>query len=143
MAGVSRGAGLGRFAFEDPQVERRFMAMPEPARGQLLALRDLIFEVAGTTPGVGRIQETLKWGQPAYLTPETKSGSTIRLGQPKGGGVAIYTHCQTTIMSDFQALFAGEFDFEGNRAVLLAAEGPVKADKLRLLIAAALTYHLR
>jgi hypothetical protein len=41
------------------------------------------------TPGVGALHETLKWGQPAYLTPETRSGTTLRLGVPKSGGYAI------------------------------------------------------
>lgn len=90
-------------AFADPNVERVFAAFPQGDQGCLLALRELIFEVAGRTEGVGEIQETLKWGQPAYLTPQTKSGSTIRLGIPKKGGFAIYTHCQTPSCRIFKA----------------------------------------
>ncbi|WP_227421470.1 DUF1801 domain-containing protein [Pacificispira spongiicola] len=125
--------------FQSPDVEAAFDAFPEPARGTLLALRALIFEVAAETPGVGAIEETLKWGQPAYLTPETKSGTTIRLGMPKTGGAALYTHCQTTVMSDFRALFPGEFTFDGNRAVLFDTSADI--EKLRMLIRHALTYH--
>ena len=125
--------------FQSSAVEAAFDAFPEPARSNLLDLRNLIFEIAAETPGVGAIKETLKWGQPAYLTPETKSGTTIRLGVPKTGGAAIYTHCQTTVMSDFRALFPGEFTFDGNRAVLF--DTAADAEKLRLLIRHALTYH--
>ena len=124
---------------QSPEVEAAFDAFPEPARSTLLELRNLIFEVAAETTGVGPIEETLKWGQPAYLTPETKSGTTIRLGLPKTGGAALYTHCQTTVMSDFRALFPGEFTFDGNRAVLF--DTAADAEKLRLLIRHALTYH--
>ena len=129
-------------AITDPQVAAAFAAFPEPARSGLLALRGLIFTVAATTPGVGPLHETLKWGQPAYLTPATRSGSTLRLGATKGG-YALYAHCQTTIIADFRAIFPDDFRYEGNRAVHFAAEQAAPLDKLALLVARALTYHLR
>lgn len=128
--------------FADPNVERVFADFPEDDQGGLLALRELIFEVARRTEGVGEIQETLKWGQPAYLTPQTKSGSTIRLGIPKQGGFAIYTHCQTTVMSDFQSIFPEAFEYEGNRAIHFHSGQILPLDRLELLIGRALTYHL-
>jgi len=39
----------------------------------------MIFDVAKKTPGVGKLEEDLRWGQPSYLTLETGSGSTIRI----------------------------------------------------------------
>lgn len=128
--------------FDDPNVERTFAAYPEQEQSALLKLRELIFEVAAQTEGVGAIFETLKWGQPAYLTPETKSGSTIRLGLPKQGGFAIYTHCRTTIMSEFQSIFPDEFVYEGNRAIHFQTGRNLPLDMLALLIKRALTYHL-
>ncbi|WP_299616744.1 DUF1801 domain-containing protein [Pelagibius sp.] len=127
--------------FRDRDVEARFAAFPTPARRGLLRLRGLIFETAAATPGVGAVEETLKWGQPAYLTPETKSGSTIRLGIPKQGGFALYAHCQTTIIADFRSLFPDEFVYDGNRAVLFDDGTALPREKLRLLIRSALTYH--
>ena len=129
--------------FADPNVEQVFATIPESERGGLLILRQLIFDVAAHTEGVGEIQETLKWGQPAYLTPQTKSGSTIRLGISKQGGFAIYTHCQTTIMSEFQNIFPTEFEYEGNRAIHFQSAQNLPLDSLKLLISRALTYHLR
>jgi hypothetical protein len=67
----------------DNAVEAVFSAYPRPVQAKLLALRRLIFNTAKATPGVGRLHETLKWGQPSYLTCETKSGSTIRIDQAK------------------------------------------------------------
>ena len=49
---------------------------PAALRDALLELRALILEVALETEAVGRLEETLKWGQPSYLTPATKSGTT-------------------------------------------------------------------
>ena len=129
--------------FKDPDVEAMFASFPEPARTGLLTLRSLIFETAETTLNVGALEETLKWGQPAYLTPETKSGSTIRLGLPKQGGFAIYVHCQTTILPDFRNMFPDDFVYEGNRAIHFKDGRALAPEKLRLLIQTALTYHLK
>ncbi|WP_299391616.1 DUF1801 domain-containing protein [Pelagibius sp.] len=108
-----------------------------------MTLRALIFETAAATPGVGTLEETLKWGQPAYLTPETRSGSTLRLGLPKNGGFALYVHCQTTIISDFRSFFPDAFAYDGNRAVRFDAGAALPREELTLLIRSALTYHLK
>src|SRR3982750_102276 len=78
-------------------VEAAFEAYPRPVKAKLLALRRLILDTAKATRGVGALEETLKWGQPSYLTPATKSGSTIRIDQvkPEPGQYAVYFHCQT------------------------------------------------
>ena len=129
--------------FRDSKVESIFACYPEKVRAGFLELRELIFETAKTTPGVGMIVETLKWGQPAYLTPESKSGSTIRLGLSKHGGFALYTHCQTTIMSDFQSIFPGDFTYERNRTVHFEDGRNLPLEQIKLLIVSALTYHLK
>lgn len=126
--------------FADPAVEARFAEVPEPARSGLLALRRLIFETA-EAEDAGPLQETLKWGQPAYLTAKTKSGSTIRIAPDRSGGYAIYAHCQTTIIPEFRSLFPDGFDYEGNRAIHFRADEAPPVDKLRLLVRHALTYH--
>ena len=75
--------------------------------------------------------------------PKTKSGSTIRLGVPKTGGFAIYTHCQTTLISDFQSLFPNDFTFESNRAIHFASSDDIRPNQLELFVKSALTYHLK
>lgn len=132
-----------RPAFENPAVAAAYEFFPAPQREGLLKLRTLIFETAAETPGVGTLEETLKWGQPAYLTPKTRSGSTIRLGLPKQGGFALYAHCQTTLIPDFRSLFPDEFDYEGNRAVHFKEGAALPLEPLRLLVRSALTYHLK
>ena len=127
---------------QNPRVAEVYAAYPAAERAGLMDLRRLIFETAAATKGVGSLEETLKWGQPAYLTSRTKSGTTIRLGLPKTGGFAIYMHCQTSVIADFQTLFSTGFTFDGNRAVLFAAGQELPKDPLRLLIRNALTYHL-
>jgi hypothetical protein len=126
------------------EVEAVFDAYPKPLKARLLALRRLIFATAKATPGVGALQETLKWGQPSYLTPESKSGSTIRIDRVKSAAsqYAIYFHCQTDLVETFRELYPTEFSYGGNRCMLLEATDKLPEAPLRHCIALALTYHL-
>lgn len=128
--------------YQDADVKAVFDEMPASARSGLLMLRELIFDEASNLPDVGSIQECLKWGQPAYVTVQPKTGSTLRLGLHKQGGFALFVHCQTTLMSDFLALFPNDFRVDGNRAILFEKK-PTKAEqkKLRPIIRSALLYH--
>ena len=132
-----------RVAFEVHEVAQVFGTYPPKAKKRLLALRELIFTTAATTHSVGKLEETLKWGEPAYLTPDSKSGSTIRIAwKPKSPSqYAIYFNCQTTLIETFKTLFPGELTFEGNRAIVFHVDDEVPKDTLAFCIAAALTYH--
>jgi hypothetical protein len=139
-----KSARKPRADFSDPAVSAVFSSYPKPINAKLLALRRLIFDTAKMTEGVGRLEETLKWGQPSYLTPETKSGSTIRIDQIKSAGnqYAIYFHCQTDLVETFRELYPSEFSYEGNRCILLDAAEKLPEPALRHCVALALTYHL-
>jgi len=138
------GAKKNRAALSDPGVDAVFDAYPKPLKAKLLALRRLIFDTAKTTKGVGTLHETLKWGQPSYLTPETKSGSTVRIDQVKSSRnqYAVYFHCQTDLVETFRELYPGEFSYGGNRSILLNAQDEIPDAALRHCVALALTYHL-
>jgi hypothetical protein len=115
-----------------------------PLKAKLLALRRLIFDTAQATKGVGVLQETLKWGQLSYLTPQTKSGSTIRIDRVKSTAnrYAVYFHCQTDLVETFRELYPTELNFGGNRSILLNAEHDIPEAALRHCVALALTSHL-
>jgi uncharacterized protein DUF1801 len=132
------------FTFNNPQVEAVFLNYPKKTRQKLLYIRELIFKTANEAQGVGRVEETLKWGQPSYLTPETKSGSTIRIDQLKSDKemYAIYFHCQTTLVDSFRELYSNIFKFEGNRCILFSIEDDVPEEELGHCLFLALTYHL-
>ncbi len=125
-------------------VEAVFEACPPPVRDRLLMLRRMILETAADTQGVGPLRETLKWGQPAYLTL-SGSGSTVRIDQVKAapGRCAMFFHCQTDLVETFRHLYPGAFTFSGNRALVFDADSEVPAAALRHCIALALTYHQR
>lgn len=117
-----------------------FDAVPDSAREGLLALRQMIFDVAEETPEAGPVTEDLRWGQPAYLT---KKGSTIRLGVPKDASFALYVHCQSRLIPAFRDGPGAGLRFEGNRAVLFDDVGELPGAPLQPLIRHALTYHLK
>jgi hypothetical protein len=61
--------------FGSAKVEAVFAAYPDNVRTKLPRRRELIFETAAATDGAGELEETLKWGQPSYLTTASKSGT--------------------------------------------------------------------
>ena len=141
--GKNNPVKAARAGFSDPAVDAVFSAYPGPIKAKLLALRRLIFDTARTTTGVGALQETLKWGQPSYLTAETRSGSTIRIDRVKSAAnqYAVYFHCQTDLVSTFRELYP-ELNYGGNRCILLDAADELPQATLRHCVALALTYHL-
>ena len=132
-------------AFSDSAVEAIFSGYPKALRTKLLALRRLILETAAATDGVGEIQETLKWGQPSYLTNATKSGSTIRIDRVKADDsrYAMYVHCQTDLVATFRELYPTQLTYGGNRSVIFEADEDIPEPELRHCVALALTYHKR
>ena len=131
--------------FEDPQVQAVFDTFPEEARNALMRVRQMIFDTAVKTDGVGSIDECLKWGEPSYITVKPRSGSTIRIGwkpdMPDHGNV--FFNCRTSLISDMRERYPEKFRFEGNRRLLFRLDEPLPKDALRHCFALALTYHKR
>jgi len=130
--------------FNNSEVEAVFNTYNTGLREKLLGLRQLIFATAAETKGVGSLEETLKWGQPSYLTRAPKSGSTIRIDAIKSmsGQYAMYFHCQTTLVETFREVYPDELTYEGCRAIVFNVNEIVAEKPLRHCIALALTYHL-
>ena len=93
---------------ENPNVAQVFNSYPEPMRTKMLRLRQIVFEAAAETEGVAAVEETLKWGEPSYLT---KGGSTIRMDWKRKSPhqYALYFNCNTSLVDTFKALYRGFF----------------------------------
>jgi len=132
-------------AFANADVAAVFRAYPAPLRARLLALRRLIFDTAAETDGVGPLDETLKWGQPSYLTAASRSGTTIRIDRVKAvpERYALYVPCQTTLIETFRAQYPDDLVYDGNRGVLFDADAELPEAIVRHCVALALTYHRR
>ena len=119
-----------------PEVRAAYDTMNIPARNRALALRELVLRVAGAEDIA--LEETLKWGEPAYLPG--RGGTTVRIGTDKGGEqVKLLVNCQTSLVEQWQEMFGKKLDCEGNRAVLVKDDTDDEA--LAFCIAMALTYH--
>ncbi len=126
--------------FNNPDVKNTFNELPEQIRQKLLFLRQLIIDIASEHKMLGKLEETLKWGEPSYLT---KNGSTVRLGYKKSNPeqYAIYFHCKTKLVDTFKELYKNEFKFEGNRAIIFNLDDDIPINELKHCISLSLNYH--
>ncbi len=103
-------------------------------------LRQLILETISESKESELKEETLKWGEPSYLTT---NGSTIRINWKKSNPeeYAMFFNCKTNLVDTFKELYHGELAFEGNRAIVfdINAEIPVKV--LKHCIFLSINYH--
>ncbi len=124
----------------NPAVKARFDNYPPEIKVKMESLRKLIIEVAEETEGVDHLEETLKWGELAYIT---KNGSTLRIDwkAKNPAQYAMYFQCTSQLVPTFRFVFGETFEYEGNRAVLLPLKGNLPIEEVKKCIATALTYH--
>ena len=127
---------------KNKNVAHIFDSYPKHVREKLSFLRQLVFDVASETEGVGCIEETTKWGQPSYIV---KSGSTVRMDWSNSNPTqyAMYFHCKTKLVDTFKELYSDKLKFEGNRAIIFEINDEVPVEELKHCIALSLTYHIR
>ena len=124
----------------NPDVSRVFESYPESMRGKMLRLRKIVLETASETEGVDAVVETLKWGEPSYIT---KGGSTVRIGwkEKTPGQYAIYFNCNSSLVETFKAVYGEAFTFDGKRAIVFGVDDELPIAELKHCISLALTYH--
>ena len=129
----------------DPKVDEVFANYPDIVRDKMQHLRELVIETAEETQDVTNLEETLKWGEPSYLTPKTKSGSTVRIDWKESNEdqYAMYFKCTTNLVETFREKYPTEFRYGGNRSIIFNADDEIPVKELCDCIALALTYHLR
>jgi hypothetical protein len=124
----------------DPKVAGVFDNYPVHVKERLLFLRDLIINAASEIDGLNYLEETLKWGEPSYLT---KFGSTVRMDwkEKTPEQFAIYFKCTSMLVPTFKILYNGLFTFERKRAIVFNLEDKIPVKELKQCISLALTYH--
>ena len=127
-------------AFTNPKVEEIFNNYPAKIKPKMLFLRQLILDSAEKSNIKNSIEETLKWGEPGYVT---KNGSTIRVDWKKRNPeqYAIYFNCKTKLIDTFRELYKDDFKFEGNRAIVFGIGEKLAINELKHCISMALNYH--
>ena len=121
-----------------------FDSYPPRVKLKLLFLRQLIYETAAEFEEIGDLEETLKWGEPSYLTPRTKSGSTIRIDwkEKQAEQYAIFFKCTANLVPAFKERFPKTFRYGGDRSINFTMDDDIPVAPLKQCIALALTYHL-
>lgn len=130
--------------FADPEVEKVFASYAPEMRSHLMRLRALIMMTASETPNTGQLVETLKWGQPSYLTEKPKTGTTVRIDRDNShdGDYALFVPCTTTLIPEWRERYP-ELSFGGTRSVHFRLGAPLPEAALGHCIAMAMTYHQR
>ena len=124
----------------NPKVKDTICSYPKTAQKRLLELRNLILETAAKIDGLQQLEETLKWGEPSYLT---KHGSTVRIDWKvkKPEQFAIYFKCTSKLVETFKKIYKNNFVYEGNRAIVFKLDHTIPEKELKHCISLALTYH--
>lgn len=127
---------------ENPEVAEVFNMYPKHMRQKLMLLRQLVLDTASETESKTTLEETLKWGEPSYVT---KGGSTIRMGwkESKPDQYALYFNCNTRLVDTFKERYGNDFKFEGNRAIVFNESDVLPIDEVKHCILLSLTYHSR
>ncbi|MDT7832699.1 DUF1801 domain-containing protein [Flavobacteriaceae bacterium S356] len=124
----------------NPAVTAIFKNYPNEVRPKMNALRKLILETAEEMEDVTTLEETLKWGEPSYLT---KKGSTIRIDwkAKTPNQYSMYLQCTSKLIPTFKLIYHNVFEFEGSRAIIFPLEEEIPKAELKKCIATALKYH--
>ncbi|WP_417814763.1 DUF1801 domain-containing protein [Thalassospira alkalitolerans] len=124
------------------ELAAKFAGYPSNAYAALMQIRGWIFDLAADHPAIGEITETLKWGEPSWLT-KPKAGTTIRADwKPKAPDqVAIYFNCKTDLIDRARSHFGDILECDGNRAIIIALDRPLPKAPIQICLGWALSYH--
>ena len=125
----------------DPEVNAVFANYPDCVRDKMQRLRQLVIETAEETKEVTALEETLKWGEPAFVT---KNGSTFRMDRKEKtpDQYALYFQCTSRLVDTFRLVFDHKFQYEGKRAIAFQLNQKIPESELKQCIKASLIYHL-
>lgn len=123
-----------------PAVEQVFANYPETVRVKMERLRELVLETAAEIQGIDTLEETLKWGEPSFVT---KNGSTLRMDwkERTPNQYALYFQCTSRLVDTFRMVFNKKFQYEGNRAIVFQLNQKIPVLELKECIKATFTYH--
>ena len=124
----------------NPKVEEVFARYPDVVQEKMQALRELVIETAAEIPDITMIEETLKWGEPSFVTT---NGSTLRMDwkAKTPDQYAMYFQCSSRLVDTFKLVFDHTFEYEGNRAIVFQLHQKIPVMELKQCIKATLTYH--
>lgn len=114
----------------------------DPARSTLWSLRILFHDVAAAAD-IGRLDETLKWGQPSWRPVKPRMGSTLRMAwdatQPDQ--LSLFVDCKTDLAARMRDLYPQLPLNDGQRQLGIDLTQPLPEQALRHLAEMTFGYH--
>ncbi len=123
-----------------PEFETKLERYPDFVRDKLKYLRKLVIDTAEEVPEITELEETLKWGEPSFLT---KTGSTLRMDWKKKtpNQYQMYFKCTSRLVKTFKLVFGELLEYENNRAIIFQLDQEIPVVQLKKCIKATLMYH--
>lgn len=124
----------------DSAFEAKIANYPDDVREKMEFLRGLVLETAKETPEIKKLEETLKWGEPSFVT---KTGSTLRMDwkAKTPNQYQMYFKCTSRLVETFKTVFGDFFEYEKSRAIIFQLDQEVPQTELKQCIKATLMYH--
>ncbi len=118
----------------------KLLSYPEQVRPKIQFLRELVIETAKEIPEINKLEETLKWGEPSFIT---KTGSTLRIDwkDKSPDQYQIYFKCTSRLVETFKHVFGDLFEYENNRAIIFKLDDEIPVTELKKCISTTLMYH--
>lgn len=128
-----------------PEVAATVAIWPDPAQRAFHGIRAIIHQAAAAVPQVGLLTETLKWGEPAWLTAASGSGTTLRIGwkSARPDRIAVLVNCRTGLIATLRDIYPDSFHYEGSRAACVALDAPLPDQAIDHFARLAQSYHRR
>lgn len=116
---------------------------PQAAQQALWTCRHLFHDIAQNR-GLGRLDETLKWGQPSWRPARPRTGSTLRLNWDAGAPshLAFFVDCKTDLAARMYSLYPDLPDNDGRRRVAVDLTAPLPEQAIAHLAEMTFSYHL-
>ena len=113
------------------EFEAKLRSYPDFVRDKMYYLRELVKETAAEIPEVIELEETLKWGEPSFMT---KNGSTLRMDwkEKTPDQYQMYFKCTSRLVETFKLVFGNHFQYEKNRAIVFRIDQKIPMRELKL-----------
>lgn len=123
----------------DPRFIETLQSFPDEVQGKMEVLRELVHEIAQEEELVTELEETLRWGEPTFIS---NVGTSLRMGwsDKRPDQYGLFVQCSSLVIPTIRAVHADALRYDKNRGVLFQNEEDLPLDLLRPMIHAALVY---
>ncbi len=124
------------------QFRTRIDSWPDAAQQSLLTCRQMFHDIAAKA-AIGPLEESLKWGQPAWRPKKPRTGSTLRMDwSPKyPTHLSLFVDCKTDLAARIQNLYPTFPQNDGRRHLAFPLAAPLPEQAIAHLAEMTFGYH--